>query len=138
MTYGIIPINYLAVLVGALASMVLGFVWYSPQVFGKRWMKLTGLSQEELRKESMMRIYIFSFVAALVMAWMLARFIHYAAAFSLISGIKTGVWAWLGFVAPTSLVNYMFQKKPLELYLVDVGYHLVALMAMGAIIAAWR
>lgn len=133
-----IPINYLAVLVSALASIVLGFIWYSPQVYGKRWMKLTGLTQEELRKESMMRIYIFSFVAVFVMAWMLARFIHYAQAFSLINGIKTGVWAWIGFVAPTTLINYLLAKKPFKLYLVDAGYYLAALMVMGAIIVSLR
>ena len=75
-------------------------------------------------------------IGALVEAYVLAHFIHYAGAYTLVNGIKTGVWAWLGFVATVMIGNYMFAKRPMNLFYIDAGYALVNLMIMGAIIAS--
>ena len=133
-----VPVNYVAVAIAAVLAMVVGFVWYSKALFGKQWMKLTGVTEESAKKGNMPVFYGTMFVAVLVEALVLAHFIHYAGAYSLINGIKTGVWAWLGFVLTTSLANSMFEGRPMKLLYINAGYALVNLMIMGAVIALVR
>jgi len=44
----------------------------------------------------------------------------------------------LGFVATSFGVNFLFSRKPLKLYFIDVGYMVVSFFVMGVIIGAWR
>jgi len=131
----LIQVNYVAVVISAVAAMVVGSIWYGP-LFGKAWMKLVGITKADVKKEEMPKMYGAMFAGALIEAYVLSIFIHYAGAYTLVNGIKTGVWAWLGFVATVMLGNYMFSKKPMNLYFIDAGYALVNLMVMGAIIAS--
>ncbi len=130
-----IQVNYVAVLLAAVAAMVVGALWYGP-IFGAAWMKLVGISKGDINKSEMPKLYGIMFVAALVEAYILSLFIHYAGAVGLLLGAKTGLWAWLGFVATVMIGNYMFAKRPMQLYLIDAGYALVNLLIMGAIIAS--
>ena len=130
-----IQVNYVPVLLAAVAAMVVGSLWYGP-LFGKMWMKLVGVNKEDVNKSDMPKLYGIMFVGALVEGYVLSHFIHYAGAVGLVLGAKTGLWAWLGFVATTMIGNYMFAKRPLNLYFIDAGYALVNLVVMGAIIAS--
>ena len=130
-----IQVNYLAVLLAAVSAMVVGSLWYGP-LFGNMWMKLIGISKSDINKSEMPKLYGIMFIGALVEAYVLSHFIHYAGAYTLVNGIKTGVWAWLGFVATVMIGNYMFAKRPMNLFYIDCGYALVNLMIMGAIIAS--
>lgn len=133
-----VPVNYIAVLIAAVLAMLIGFVWYSPALFGKQWSKLTGISPEDMKKGGNPLMYIKAFGTTLVMAYVLAYFVHYAGAYDLVNGIKTGVWVWLGFVATTQFANIMFTQKPMKLFYIDTSHHLVVLMMMGAVIAVVR
>lgn len=133
-----VPVNYGAVAIAAVLAMVIGSAWYSPALFGKEWMKLVGKTEAEAKKGNMPLLYGTMFVGALIEAYVLAHFVHYAGAYSLINGIKTGIWAWLGFVAVTSLGNSMFEGRPMKLFYINAGYALVNLMVMGAVIAVVR
>ena len=135
----VISINYLAVLVAALVNMGIGALWYSPLLFGKMWMRMTGISAENMGKmgRSVWQAYASSFVGALVMAYVLAHIIDFAEATTAIAGIAGGFWCWLGFVATTSLATVFFERRSWDLYLLNNAYNLVALMAMGALLATW-
>lgn len=115
--------------------MALGSVWYGP-VFGKAWMKLVGVNKEDVNKKEMPKLYGIMFLGALVQAYVLSIFIHYAGAYNLFLGAKTGLWAGFGFVATTMIGNYLFARRPMKLFYIDAGYSLVNLMVMGAIIAS--
>ncbi len=130
----LIQVNYLAVVLSAVAAMIVGGIWYGP-LFGKEWMKLVGMSKANVNKKEMPKLYGIMFLGVLVEAFILSHFIHYAGAYTLFNGIKTGVWAWIGFVGVVMLGNYMFAKRPLKLFYIDAGYALVNLMIMGAILA---
>ncbi len=132
-----IAVNYVAVVIAAVAAMILGFVWYGKMLFGKSWMKLTGMAEADAKRGNMTALYGSMFVGALVEAYVLSHFIHYAGAYTLVNGVKTGIWAWLGFVGPVMMGNYMFSKRPMKLFYIDGGYALVNLMVMGAILASW-
>ncbi len=133
-------VNYLAVLVAAIANMVIGALWYSTSLFGKRWMELVGIRPEDAEKRAAgaRRAYSWMFVASLLMAYALARILWYAKIQSLCGGAAIGLLAWLGFVATTMGANYLFEGRPCRLYTINAGYPLVSLIVMGAILAAWR
>lgn len=130
-----IAVDLTAVAIAGVSAMVTGGIWYGP-LFGKDWMKLVGIRKEDIKKGEMPKMYGVMFAASLVEAYMLSIFIHYAGAYTLFDGIKTGVWVWIGFVGTVMLGNYMFSKKPMKLFFIDSGYALVNLMVMGAIIAS--
>jgi len=132
-----IEINYLAVLVAAVVTFVIGGIWYSPALFGPRWMKAVGKSEQDLKRTNMGVAYAGAFVTAVMMAYVLALFIGFAQAKTILSGAGIGLWAWVGFVAAPKLSNYLFSGWPRDLYLINNGYHLVSLLVMGAILAVW-
>ncbi len=135
-----VNVNYLAVLVAAIVQMVVGALWYSPMVFGKMWMKLSGLNAkqlEEAKKKGMGKSYFLMFLGTLVMSYVLAHFVFYTGATSFILGMQTGFWIWLGFLATTTMGMVLWDNKPWSLYVLNNGYNLVVLLLMGGILAVW-
>jgi magnesium-transporting ATPase (P-type) len=134
----LVHINYLAVVLSAVSSMIIGFLWYGP-IFGKTWAKMVGMTADKMEKtkKDMPKTYGIMFTASLLMAYVLAHLVWYAAPGSLtiFISVKTAVWAWLGFVATTMLTRFLFnpEKKPVRLLVIDSGYYLVNLIVMGVI-----
>lgn len=131
-----VSVNYLAVLLAAVASMVAGYVWYHPAVMGKTWMKLLGKSEADIKAQSkdMGRIYGLTFVAALVTAYVLAHFLILVGAVTLSEAVMTAIWAWLGFVATAMLTNSLFSGKPLQLWGIESGYVLVSMIVQAVVL----
>ncbi len=67
--------NYLAVLVVALSTFMIGGLWYSPAVFGKAWMKENGFTEENMKGRNMIKIRGAAFILGLIAAFNLAMFI---------------------------------------------------------------
>ncbi|HEV8151128.1 MAG TPA: DUF1761 domain-containing protein [Gemmatimonadales bacterium] len=133
-------VNYLAVLVAALASFVLGALWYSPALFARQWVAAHSYTPEKIQamKRGMARTYLLSFVCFLVTAWVLAVFIDRMALLSWLGGAKLGALAWFGFAATIGLTANLYSDKPLLAWIIDAGYQLVYLVGMGIILAVWR
>ena len=136
-----IEVNYLAVVVAGIVSMALGFLWYSPMVLGKTWMKEKGLTPDKLKsaQKEMGKLYGLSFVVSLVTAYVLTHvmalsenFFHYP---MLQTGLTTAFWMWLGFMMPVQITATIFGEKNWKLFGIDTGYQLVSVLAMGAAIA---
>lgn len=53
-------INFIALLLAAIVTLVVGFIWYHPKFFGTIWMKENNLTQEELRTGNMLKIFGFT------------------------------------------------------------------------------
>jgi len=135
-------INFLAVFVAAIASMVLGFLWYSPMLFARPWTRLMGIDPDDKVKLAEMqkgagKLYGISFVASLVSAIVLAKIIAISTVITIPYGMKIGFAVWLGFVATVQLTGALFAKQPTKLFLINTGYQLVCYLAMGAILAKW-
>ena len=135
-----VRIRLSAVLAAAVAKMVIGAVWYSPKVWGAKWVAVMGWSDKELqqRQKHMWRAYGWTFAAALMAAYFLAHCVAYMQAETPVYGALVGAWVWLGFVATTSLSTYLFDGRPLALYAINQGYELVIFIIMGAILAVMR
>ena len=135
-------VNLWSVLVAAVATMILGFLWYSPLLFPKPWTLAMGYDPNDKAKMEEMRkgagkLYGITFVASLISAFVLAKIIDVTTVNSALYGMKIGFAVWLGFVTTVQLTSTLFKKRPIKLYLIDTGYQLVCYLAMGAILAKW-
>ena len=136
-----VDINLAAVFGAAIASMVLGFLWYGP-LFGKQWMSLMGWkklskAQMDKMKEAGKKSYALAFIGALVMSYVLAHFVDYTGAVTAVEGAQTGFWVWFGFVATVMLGMVLWEGKPWKLYYLNAAYQLVSLLVMGVLLAIW-
>ena len=137
-----IGVNFAAVLVASLDAMGLGFLWYSPIILGKAWMKEHGFTAESLKKaqKEMGKLYGLSFVISLITAYVLLHvmklsqnFFHYS---MLQTGLTSAFWMWLGFMMPVQMSATIFsEKKNWKLFGIDTGYQLVSVVAMGIVLA---
>lgn len=131
-----VDINYVAVVVAALLSMVIGFVWYSLKAFGKPWMKEAGLSLKDIGNGPGAGYGLVT-LTSLIQAFVLAHFIDYTNAVSWIDGAVTGLWIWVGFVATAYTATYVFTQKSFKLWSIDTGYFLTLLVVQGIVLAVW-
>jgi hypothetical protein len=128
-------INWLAVVVAAVVGFAIGAPWYGP-LFGKAWMRASGVTEEMARSANPAKIYGTTILLNLVVAVSLAMFIGPQG--TLASGTFAGFMAGLTYVAAAFGVTYLFEMRPLSLWFINAGYWVVLMTAMGAIIGAWR
>jgi Protein of unknown function (DUF1761) len=131
----ILGIDLLPVLVAAIVFYAIGALWYSPQLFGKKWMELTRTTPEECKCD--WKTYLGAFVVALVFSFIFAHFIHALHATTALEGAKIGFVAWLGFNATLHFSAVIWERVSIPLYLIHVGNSLLGFIAVGAILAAW-
>lgn len=159
-------INFYSILVSGFVTLLAGFVWYHPKVFGTIWMREAGLTQEELSKGNMLKIFGLTFIYSLLIATMMMPIvIHQFGAMGMIGGgapdvlqpesylkfmeeygtayrtFKHGAFhgCMLGlfFVLPLISINGLFERKSWKYILVNGGYWTLSLTIIGAIICGW-
>jgi hypothetical protein len=133
-------INWLAVLASVVASIVIGSIWYHPAVFYKPWLATLGRKYEDRPQGSsgMVGLYVFTIIAALVEAVSLALVLNTMGLHGAPAGAAAGFMIWLGFVAPTNLVNKLFSGQGWKGWLIEAGNHLVYLLVAGLILGGWQ
>ena len=131
-------VNYLAVLVSAVAIFMLGGLWYSPVLFAKKWVALQGKSMEEMSGGARPSLYAQVFICGLLTAAVMAVVQAHMPQPSLAHGLIIGFLAWLGFAGATSYGTALFSFKPKALWAIDTGFNLVSFMLAGAILGAWQ
>jgi len=132
-------VNYWAVLLATLSSMVVGAVWYMPGIFGNTWMKLTGVKMDKkMSPKDSVVTYSLTFVASLLTAYILAHvtflsnhFFHHD---FLQDALTTAFWLWLGFTFARFIVHDIFEGRRKKLTLINAGHELLTVMVMGLII----
>ena len=136
-------INYLAIAVCAVLSMVIGFIWYGP-LFGKQWMKVTGATalDKEARKkmqQSAGPLYGIQLLLSIFQVWVLA---YYIQNWSTISGLTNALWIWAAFILPTVAGSSMWNNDKGNVkwarFLIQTGYQLVLFTVYGIILGLWR
>ncbi|MDB5182235.1 MAG: hypothetical protein JWO47_19 [Candidatus Saccharibacteria bacterium] len=134
-----VEINWLAVVLAAVSSMVVGSIWYAPKVFGNGWMKMTKSKMGKGASAGKMAwMYGSVFVASLVTAYILAHVAFLSNRFFghsyLIDALSTAAWLWLGFTATRLYVHDTFEERRKLLTVVNAGHELVTLLVMALII----
>jgi hypothetical protein len=129
-------VNWIAVIVAAVVRFGIGAAWYTA-LFGKRWRELQGVP-ENAAATGMGQALAAGFVADLVMAFVLALFVGWYGAVDLWGGLVVGFLAWLGFVATVMAGTIFYEKKSPELIAINLGYQLISMLVMGAILGLWH
>jgi hypothetical protein len=128
------------VILGALAAMVIGTLWYSKSLFGGAWSKATGVSDKDMQKQmpnALPKLVVVSLLTAYVLALFTKYFQAYHGGSWFKAGILTALLAWAGLAGTALLAHEAFEKRPKNLVLINLGNRLVTLLAMGLIIAAF-
>lgn len=132
-------INWLAVVVATLASFMLGALWYS-LLFKKTWIREVGMSEETMKQgANMAKIFGTCLVLTAVMAFGMAAMIygHGKGLMDWKHGMLFGLFVGVCFVAASTGINYLYQRKSFLLWAIDAGYQVAFLAMMGAIFGAW-
>ena len=129
-------VNWLAVVLAALAGFVVGGIWYGP-LMGKRWMAAVGITEQEVREGSMVKTYGSTFLLSLLASWTLAHVFATYPELGFEIMVLTAFGVALGFVVPALWTNYLFQGAKRPLYWIDGGYWLLFYTAMGLVHAAF-
>jgi hypothetical protein len=129
-------LNWLAIIVAAISAFVLGGLWYSPLMFVKRWMKETGITEEDTKNTNMIRLFALAFLLSLIASFFLAMFIGAKAGVGF--GAMAGFMAGLGWVFTFMGISYLFESRTLAHFLINSIYSIVSLTIMGAIIGVWQ
>jgi hypothetical protein len=130
-----IPVNYLAVVIAALAGFGLGAIWY--MTLAKPWLRAIGKTEEEVKARGSAVPFAVAIIALLLMSWMLAGLMGHLAQITVRGGVMTGFFVWVGFVITTMAVNHAFGGAKPMLTLIDGLYWLATLLIMGAVIGAF-
>lgn len=129
-----IQINLLAVALAAILNMAIGFLWYSPWMFGKMWMQLSHIQQKDCKQSPWTLLY--GFLVSLVIAYFLAFFAGALGVSTAGEGAMLGFYFWLSFIATTQISGVIWSQRPWKLFLLDTGYKLVTMVVMGGVIGA--
>ncbi|WP_041583090.1 DUF1761 domain-containing protein [Xylanimonas cellulosilytica] len=133
-------INYWAVVVATVSTMVVGSLWYTPKVFGTRWMRLTGVDPDQEGASAVGPIAV-TVVVSFVTAWVLAGATYIAWTFYdgtfLVAALVTGVALWLGFTAARFVTHDAFERRPVALTALNVAHELVTVLVMAVILGVW-
>lgn len=143
--------NFISILVAALSTMVVGFVWYNPKVFGTIWMRESGITEDDAKKGNMVKIFGFTIFFSVLISFSLSGMvIHQFGALGMIGGpneipnalpsynafmadygdhFRTykhgalhGFIVGLLFIFPIMGVNAMFNQTSWKLLFVTAGY----------------
>jgi hypothetical protein len=128
-------VNWIAVVLGAVFSMLLGFLWFGP-LFGRLWLRSIGKKAEDLAGGAGM--YVFAFIGALVSAYVLAVLVGGLGISSWWRGAVLGGVVSVGIGSMAALVNGIFLRVPAGAWLLFALYQLVLNAAEGLLFAVWR
>lgn len=130
-------LNWLAVVVATLAAFAVGAVWYTPALFGKAWMKATGLTEKDTKKANMAKAIVLTLVTTFVSAMAIGVLVQVLALTEVWQGAAFGAMVAVALVGTNKVMQAQFELRPLSYNLVTTAGDIVALGVMGAILAVW-
>ena len=128
--------NYLAILIAALAAFGWGAAYY--MTLSRQWLAAVGMTKEQMQTNRTATPFVISFVALLIMAWVLAGTLSHLGPgqVTLKNGIISGLFLWLGFVVTTVFVNNAYPGRKYSLSVIDSIHWLGVVVIQGAVIGA--
>lgn len=134
---GTVDINWLAVILAAIVSSGIGWLWHSEYLFRDRWRRLAGLTLERQEQGVIPALAVTavgSLLSAYVIAWVASLIEAYSNDGDMASALGAAFWLWLGIAATSIIVADAFEQRPVQMTALSVGHRLAAFLAMGLII----
>ena len=126
-------VSWLAVLIATVIQWLLGALWYG-YVFKTRWMALVGIGEGDKSTSAWFGM-VSSFIANLILSFVLGHIVNWANGRSFPDGVWLGALCWLGFMAPPLFTQHIFEKRPAKLFAINASYWLLAMMIAGGVLA---
>ena len=131
-------INYIAVVLAMLSTLVVGSIWYTPKVFGAYWMRVAKVSPDG---RSGVGAIIVTVIVSFITAWVLAGAGYIAWTFYggsyFVNVLLTGIILWAGFTAARLITHDAFEGRPAGLTILNLAHELVTVIIMAIIIGVW-
>ena len=134
-------LNWLAVIVAALAYFVLGAIWYAPPVMGRTWMAAGGMEMPADDQRPGPGIYVVPLAGSLLTAVALGMLAEATGTDTFTEGLVLGIVCAVGFALAIALVTATFESnkpKPMVWGAINAGYHALGIIAAALIIGAWQ
>lgn len=125
--------NWQGIVLATIAAMAIGTLWYSKFMFGTQWQQLAKLKDSDIKKgmaKGVLVMLLMSFVSAFV----LQRFLVISNPEDILSAIKVAIWLWLGFVVTYAVTKGVWEKRSVNLALINLSNQLITLCVMAAIL----
>ena len=129
-------VNWLAVTVATVTAFMLGAAWYSKALFGNTWMQAVGLTEDAVNSANMAKTMGGAFILQFLAAVALSAFLGEGSTWQ--EGLHTGLWIGLFWVATAYGVTYLFEQRPLRLWLINAGYYIAWYALLGTIIGIFE
>jgi hypothetical protein len=133
-----IRLNWVAILVAAIASFLFEALWFS--VFMKEWLSGIGRTMEWLVATGINPAiqYAVAILCSVIVATVLSICIQASGELTARRGVIVAAVIWFGFIATGWAKEYIFEVRTLQIYAINTGYALIDLMLIGAIVGAWK
>jgi len=131
-------LNYGAVAVAWLFSVILGSFWYSPAGFGKLWSRLSGVNMMQTPKEETSRAIIFVAISSLIQALVLALILNSLQVSTIGEGLIASLILWFGFTALTTVGNTLYQRQSWKFWWLNASFFLIVVIVNGSILSIWQ
>jgi hypothetical protein len=128
-------VNVWAVVVATVVYFALGAGWY--MALSKPWMAAVGFSRADVEAGSNPAIFGVTFVLEAVAVFTLAVLLGNTALSGVGGGASLGALVGIGIWFALMSVTFMYESRKPALFLIDGGYHVLALTIAGAILGAW-
>ncbi|MCB1119340.1 MAG: DUF1761 domain-containing protein [Chlamydiia bacterium] len=127
----LMQVNVITVAVVAVVNFALGWLWWSPWLFGRVWCETEGRNMEECEMTPFHWIggLLVSFFTAFVVAYL----INALGIVTPNAAIKLAAILWFGFFATTKFSDVLWNNKPLKTFAIDAGWSLVSLLFMALV-----
>jgi hypothetical protein len=132
-------IHWLALAVAALATQIIGFIWYNSKVFGPTWMQTTGVTEEKAKSTSMAVKMLISLVLMFAVAYQLKYVAHGGPRFTTFKhGAFHAFFDGVRVVIPIVGIITLYEHKGWKYFLMTAGYWMLCFITIGGIISWWR
>ncbi len=126
--------EYLAVIVAAVAGFGFGAVWY--MTLAKPWTEAAGIKVDENgRPENESPLpYIISAFAMVLVAGMMRHTFALSGIDTAMKGLVSGLGIGLFFISPWIMINNAYVGRPFRLTIIDGGYATFGCAVMGLVL----
>ncbi len=124
------------IVIAAVIEWLLGALWYG-LIFRKSWMAMAGFSETNKPKNGAMTMAC-SFIACLLLTFVISYVVGWAGAMTFTQGIKFGVICWVGFIAPPLITQHIAENRRANLFAINAAYWLLVMAIGGGMTAAFH
>ena len=134
-------ISLVPLIVLSLGNFLLSWIWYSPLLFAKPWMKALGINDKhemsEKEKREMPFLFISGLFSSILFVSVLMILINNLQITNFLSGMLIGLIFWVGFVVTHSL-NTLWEGRKVKVLLINNGLFLITYTIFGGLLAIWK